>query len=96
MWSIDGLSLAAHILVCWDIPQSLPLVWFHGEPTQGLHSTVDAQAIAHYHVHYPLREGGPRQGWRRMEQEGENRGKKRQRDGKQCELSIRDESNNVY
>lgn len=45
-----------NVLVCWDIPQPLPLIGFHGQPAEGLHATINSQAIAHQHIHDPLKQ----------------------------------------
>lgn len=42
------------LLVCRNIPQSLPLIGLHWQPRQGLHATVDPQSITHQHIHDPL------------------------------------------
>lgn len=44
------------LLVCWDVPQSLPLIRLHGEPTERLHAAVNAQPVTQQHIHDPLQQ----------------------------------------
>lgn len=44
------------LLVCWDVPQSLPLIRLHGEPPERLHAAVNAQPVTQQHIHDPLQQ----------------------------------------